>query len=136
MQEKFHLFCGVTHKDTDVLDRLCCTGVKSVVFRATGTSQDSLPSDEEMHAIQKACPCLVFPGGIKRGLGGPKESIELKNFLEGKMASVIYVDKGSKLFWAANEIDMRGEKVVEIEVNGTELSLVRHFTSEVVGSDF
>lgn len=135
MTERFYIFCGVNQNDKDVLGLLKDPEGRSMELRVTGTSQDSLPTDKEMHEIQKVCPCLVFPMAIKRGLGGPKESIDLKAHMEGKMASVIYVDHGVKLCWAANEIKMKGEKAVEIHVNGTELSLVKYFINEAVASD-
>jgi hypothetical protein len=132
MTQKFFIFCGVTSGDTDVLSRLCHPGIKSVVFMATGTSQKSLPSNSDIHALQKACSCLVFPGGINLGLAGPQSSVDLKSFLEGKKASVVYVDQGTELYWAGNKIDMKGEKAVYIEVQGTTLVKVGYFLPEAV----
>lgn len=132
MTKKFFIFCGVTSGDKDVLSLLCHPGIKSVVFTVTGTSQNSLPSNSDIHALQKACSCLVFPGGINLGLGGPQSSVDLRAFLEGKTASVIYVDKGSKLFWHETEIYMNGEKAVQIEAEGTTLVRVEYFRPEVV----
>jgi hypothetical protein len=65
-------------------------------------------------------------------LGGPQSSVDLRAFLEGKKASVVYVDKGSKLFWDKTEIDMKGEKAVYIEVQGTTLVKVGYFLPEAV----
>ena len=134
-EEKLYIFCGVIHTDKDILDRFKHPRDRSIVFNVTGTSQNALPSDKEMDKISAECPCIFFPVGIKRGLLGSsvRKAIDLKEYLAEKMASIIYVDPGAKLYWAAYEIDMKNEKFVEICVNGTELVQVKYFVPEVVG---
>ncbi len=133
--EKLYIFCGVIHTDKDILDRFNYPEGKSIVSKVTGTSQNALPSDKEMDKISGECPCIVFPVAIKRGLLGSstRKVIDLKEYLVGKMASIIYVDSDTRIYWAANEIDMKSEKFVEICVNGTELVQVKYFVPQLTG---
>ncbi|MEZ4103370.1 MAG: hypothetical protein R3B55_02340 [Candidatus Paceibacterota bacterium] len=132
MNEKFYIFLGVNHEDKGILERFDYPGKRSIVFRVTGTSQLALPSEKEMDKISSAYPCIVFPVNVKMGLGGTQNTVDLKEYMLGRMASIIYVDPDTKLYWAANEIDMRSEKFVEICVNGTELIHVKYFVPDVV----
>lgn len=129
-RESFYLMRGVGSSNKDVWEYLKAVGGYFVV---TATSIPALPpTDKEMYTISTACPNVVFPPGIKRGLAGPKKVVDLREALSGKMASIVYVDEECELLWAAYTIDMKDKKFVQVEVEGTELVVVRHFLLEVV----
>ncbi len=132
MNEKLYIFLGVTHEDKGILELFHYPGKRSIVFRVTGTSQKALPSEKEMDKISTAFPCIVFPGTVKMGLGGTKKAVDLKEYMTGKMASIIYVDRDTELYWAANKIDMRGEKAMYIEVQDTTLVKPGYFLPRVL----
>lgn len=132
-------FVGLSHKDKHVLDMIRHPDSLSVVFRVTATNQRALPNESEMGRIAHVCPRLVFPLSIKFGMREVSEkTFDLYGFTRGKMASVVYVDEGVEIFWAANKIDMKGQKAVKIEVEGAELIRPVYFLPEMeaVGSDF
>ena len=94
------VFEGVTSKDEALLKKFRGTSESATTFVVTATSQDALPPDKEINEIMNVCPCLVFPGGMKLGLGGKsKRRVDLRDLVTKQKATVVYVDADAELCW-------------------------------------
>ncbi len=118
--EVVYLFKGVKSSNRRTLDKFNSQkkGEPEVLYRVSASSQNALPSSDEMHKIPGLCPNIHFPPSIKMSLAGPKKRVLLDEMMKGAgMASIFYIDKGAQVLYNGSRIKMGRSLAIRVVIH-------------------